>query len=52
MDGNVNIGVTVTSRLDSGRDAIGKYRLGPIDDQISLDFALEAKSFGPDNGIG
>jgi hypothetical protein len=38
--------------VDGGRDAIGKYRVGPISDPISLDFALEAKCYGPNNGVG
>jgi hypothetical protein len=38
--------------LDAGRDAIGTYRVGPIADRISLDFALEAKCYASDNGVG
>lgn len=52
MDPNVNIEMVTRPSVDGGRDAIGKYRIGPIADQISLDFALEAKCYGPDNGVG
>lgn len=52
MDPNVNIEMVTRPSVDGGRDAIGKYHVGPIADQISLDFALEAKCYGPDNGVG
>ena len=29
--------------VDGGRDAIGRYRLGPSADPITVDFALEVK---------
>jgi hypothetical protein len=37
---------------DGGRDAIGYYALGPPSDQIELDFALEAKCYSTDSGVG
>lgn len=37
---------------DGGRDAIGHYRVGPVDDPIKIDFALEAKCYGPLNSVG
>jgi hypothetical protein len=37
---------------DGGRDAIGFYTLGPIQDTIQLDFALEAKCFAPTTPVG
>jgi len=43
--------LTAPSR-DGGRDAYGHYKLGPEADPIPLDFALEAKCYGPDNGVG
>ena len=43
--------LTAPSR-DGGRDAYGYYKLGPEADPIRLDFALEAKCYGPDNGVG
>lgn len=52
MDSNINIQVVTRPSVDGGRDAIGQYRLGPIGDRIALDFALEAKCYGPDNGVG
>jgi len=33
--------------VDGGRDAIGRYTLGPKGDQIHLDFSLEAKCYAP-----
>ena len=36
----------------AGPDAIGTYRVGPVADPISLDFALEAKCSAPENGVG
>lgn len=41
--------VTRPSR-DGGRDAIGEYRLGPGEDPVRLQFALEAKCYNPDGG--
>jgi hypothetical protein len=43
--------LTAPSR-DGGRDAYGHYKLGPEADPIRLDFALEAKCYSPDNGVG
>lgn len=43
--------LTAPSR-DGGRDAYGYYKLGPEADPIRLDFALEAKCYAPDNGVG
>ena len=37
---------------DGGRDAVGSYFLGPVDDQISLEFSLEAKCYAPAAGVG
>ncbi len=28
------------------------YRVGPLADRIALDFALEAKCYAPENGVG
>ncbi|MFT3877091.1 MAG: restriction endonuclease [Propioniciclava sp.] len=44
-----SIEVTRPSR-DGGRDAIGEYRLGPVEDPVRLEFALEAKCFDPNGG--
>ena len=37
---------------DGGRDAIGTYRMGLDASSIEIQFALEAKCYGPDNGVG
>jgi hypothetical protein len=41
--------VTRPSR-DGGRDAIGEFRIGPDEDPVRLQFALEAKCYDPDGG--
>ena len=46
-----DIDVTRPSR-DGGRDAIGKLRVGREDISINVDFALEAKCYGPGNSVG
>jgi hypothetical protein len=38
--------------VDGGRDAVGLYHLGPLSDRINLDFALEAKCYGPRSSVG
>jgi hypothetical protein len=43
--------VTRPSR-DGGRDAVGFYSLGPKDDPVDLDFALEAKCFALSSPVG
>lgn len=43
--------VTRPSR-DGGRDAVGKVRLGSGSGAIMIDFALEAKCYGPANSVG
>lgn len=37
---------------DGGRDAVGDYLLGPRHDPVSVEFALEAKCYGPENSVG
>lgn len=44
-----SIEITRPSR-DGGRDAVGEYRIGPGEDPVRLDFALEAKCYNPDGG--
>ncbi|WP_198339341.1 restriction endonuclease [Mycolicibacterium arabiense] len=44
-----SVEVTRPSR-DGGRDAIGEFRIGPDDDPVRLQFALEAKCYNPDGG--
>ncbi|GAA4616584.1 restriction endonuclease [Actinoallomurus liliacearum] len=43
--------VTRPSR-DGGRDAVGKYVIGPPADRIAIDFALEAKCYAATNSVG
>jgi len=52
MDPNVKIDMVTRTSVDGGRDAIGTYRVGPLADRIALDFALEAKCYAPENGVG
>jgi Restriction endonuclease AspBHI N-terminal/Restriction endonuclease len=37
---------------DGGRDAVGDYLLGPHSDPVAVEFALEAKCYASDNGVG
>jgi hypothetical protein len=37
---------------DGGRDALGRHFLGPPADRVKVDFALEAKCYAPDAGVG
>jgi hypothetical protein len=37
---------------DGGRDAMGDYLLGPPSDPVAVEFALEAKCYGPGHGVG
>ena len=37
---------------DGGRDAIGDYLLGPRDDPVAVEFALEAKCYEPSHSVG
>lgn len=43
--------VTRPSR-DGGRDAVGKIKIGEGPGAILVDFALEAKCYGPENSVG
>src|SRR5262249_30104750 len=38
--------------MDGGRDAVGHYRIGTDADAIKVEFALEAKCFGTEHGVG
>ncbi len=46
-----SIDVTRPSR-DGGRDAIGRYRIGPMGSRVEVEFAMEAKCYSPDNSVG
>jgi hypothetical protein len=49
-----NIGEVNLTRpwRDGGRDAIGTFLLGSGTDKLSVEFALEAKCYGPNNSVG
>lgn len=52
MDPNVvSIDVTRASR-DGGRDGVGRYRIGQHQNCVTVDFAVEAKSYKPSSGLG
>jgi hypothetical protein len=52
MDKNI-ISCDVTKLWrDGGRDAVGLYRIGSEGDSIDVEFALEAKCYEPDKGVG
>jgi hypothetical protein len=38
--------------MDGGRDAVGQYRIGTGADAINVEFALEAKCFALEHGVG
>jgi hypothetical protein len=52
MDANVTKCNVTKFRRDYGRDDIGSYRIGSEDDNIDLEFALEAKCYEPTKGAG
>lgn len=47
----ISCDVTRPSR-DGGRDAVGLYRIGFGAASIQVDYALEAKCYGPENSVG
>ena len=47
QDQRVAIDQVTRKVADGGRDAIGRYRLGLIDDPVQVEFALEAKCYAP-----
>lgn len=51
LPGIVSVDLTRMSR-DGGRDAIGRYRIGSDIAAIEVDFALEAKLYGPEGSVG
>jgi hypothetical protein len=38
--------------VDGGRDAIGRYRIGPTADYVRVEFALEAKCYAMEHAVG
>ncbi|MQW11603.1 restriction endonuclease [Sinorhizobium meliloti] len=49
-DPRVVIDEITRGSIDGGRDAIGRYRIGLIDDPVYAEFSLEAKCYRPANG--
>jgi hypothetical protein len=49
-DPRVVIDEITRGAIDGGRDAIGRYRIGLIDDPVYAEFSLEAKCYRPANG--
>lgn len=47
QDQRVMIDEITRGVVDGGRDAIGRYRLGLVDDPVYAEFALEAKCYRP-----
>jgi hypothetical protein len=47
MDPNIIIDEVTRAAVDGGRDAVGRYRVGPRSDPVEMEFALEAKCYGP-----
>lgn len=52
MDKNVTSWEVTKMAKDGGRDVIGEYRIGNADNEILVDFAIEAKCWKIDNGVG
>lgn len=52
MDTNFGSIELTRATRDGGRDAIGKYRIGPGPSAISVEFAMEAKCYGIQNSVG
>jgi hypothetical protein len=50
MDPNIVIDEVTRAVVDGGRDAVGRYRVGPRSDPVEMEFALEAKCYSP--GVG
>lgn len=46
-----SVDVTRPTR-DGGRDAVGEYLIGPKSDPIRIEFAMEAKCYAPNSGVG
>ena len=52
MDSNFHSFDLTRPWRDGGRDAIGKYRIGVSKYPLYIDFALEAKCYSEQNGVG
>ena len=52
MDSNIVSLEHTRFTKDGGRDAVGKYRIGNHCDGVEVEFALEAKRYAIDDGVG
>jgi hypothetical protein len=52
MDQNVTSLEVTRPSLDGGRDGIGTYRIGMAQDCVTVDFAVQAKCYSPNAGLG
>jgi hypothetical protein len=52
MDHNVTSVELTRPWVDGGRDVLGKYRIGSRGSNIEVDFALEAKCYELNSGLG
>lgn len=56
MDPNVSQTEVTKQSRDGGRDAVGTYNIGPDigseGDSLNVEFALEAKCYGPSSSVG
>lgn len=51
LPGTTALDLTRPSR-DGGRDAVGRYRIGPPGSRVEVDFAMEAKCYSSDCAVG
>ena len=52
MDKRFEITEITRKTVDGGRDIIGKYNVGVTGNSVKIDFAVEAKCFAINNGVG
>jgi hypothetical protein len=52
MDKNVVSYELTRPWVDGGRDVLGKYRIGGAQKGVDVDFAIEAKCYAQDSGLG
>ncbi len=52
MDRNVTSYELTRPWVDGGRDVLGKYRIGGTANGVEVDFAIEAKCYAMNNGLG
>ncbi|SDA86086.1 hypothetical protein SAMN03159448_03785 [Sinorhizobium sp. NFACC03] len=51
LERDVVIDEITRGSIDGGRDAVGRYRIGLIDDPVYAAFSLEAKCYRLGNGV-